>query len=85
MSEKLVGVVHAWVEHVKITGYTGVVNEHVPPGTVGDLEVFEVGRDGTVLVANFHPGGRGNGYGQVVCPLWEYVKEELHGDVRDVC
>lgn len=46
-------------------------NSYIKPGEIGDLEVKEVGTDGIVITACFHPNGRGNGYGLVRFPRWE--------------
>lgn len=72
-SPRLVGIVHLWIFNVRILGYGARPNEYIPPGTVGDLEVIEASIDARVLNARFHPGGRGNGYGLVMWPHWEYI------------
>lgn len=60
-----------WVRGVRITGYAGTPNEHIPPGSLGDLLVFEASNDGKIINAQFHP--RGKGFGMVIRPLWERV------------
>ena len=82
-TEVIRGIVHVWVRNVRIVGYVGQPNKFMPPGTVGDLEVTEVGIDGSVIFALFHPGGEGRGYGQVIRPRWEYVRADETIEISD--
>lgn len=82
-TELIRGIVHVWVRNVRIVGYGARPNEYMPPGTVGDLEVTEVGIDGQVINALFHPGGEGRGYGLVMLPHWEYVGADEEIEISD--
>ena len=72
-SPRLIGIVHFWIRNVRILGYGAQPNKHIPPGTIGDMEVIETSQDARVLQALFHPGGQGNGYRLVVWPHWQVI------------
>ena len=72
-SPSLLGICHVWLRNVRILGGHGVPNDSIPVGTVGDLEVQEIGTDGRIINANFHPGGVGHGFGSVIRPEWEHT------------
>lgn len=69
-NKSLIGIVHFWVRSVMLVE---TANEFMPADTVGDMEVLEIGRDGRVINARFHPGGEGNGYGLVINPRWRHL------------
>src|SRR5271154_2234998 len=69
----LIGICHVWIRNVRILDGFGVPNDSIPAGTVGDLEVHEIGTDGRVIHANFHPGGAGRGFGSVTRPSWAHA------------
>jgi len=70
-SPSLIGICHVWIKNVKLLD--GGSNKTFEPGTIGTLEVTEIGTDGQVINANFYPAGS-KGFGSCIAPTWEYVR-----------
>lgn len=69
--KSVIGITSIWIA-ARILGYHGTPNEFMPAGTEGVMHVCEIGRDGSVIYANFYPRGV-MGYGAVINPIWEHL------------